>query len=67
MSDILEAIRLFEEASPENPVKLKLCDGTGQHLDLLITDATVDVTLSDVGQADEPIDVSIDYTYEELE
>ena len=67
MNDFLEAINLFEEASPENPVKLKICDGFGQHLDLLVTDATVNVTFLGEIQADEPIDVSIDYTYEELE
>jgi len=67
MSDILEAIRLFEAATSENPVKLRLEDGTGQHLDLLVSDATVTVTVSDGMQADEPINVSIDSTYEELE
>jgi len=67
MNDYLKAIQVFEEASPENPVKLKICDGTGQHLDILVTDATVDVTFSDGMQADEPIDVSIDWTYREIE
>jgi hypothetical protein len=66
MNDFWEATRLLEAASPENPVKLRIKDGTGQHLDILVTDATVDWQLSEI-PGGESIDVSIDCTYGELE
>ncbi len=66
MNDILKAMRLFEAATPENPVKLRVEDGAGQHLDLLALDATVCVKFSDgtLHKADELIDICIGYTYE---
>lgn len=69
MNDLLKAMQALEAASPENPVKLKICDGAGQHLDLLVTDATVDVTFSDeiCHEEDEEIQVTIDTTYEKIE
>lgn len=67
MKDLLEAINLFESASPENPVSLVISNGR-ESLDVTVTDATVDVTFSDgISKGDEAIDVSIDYTYGALE
>jgi hypothetical protein len=61
MNDIFEAKRLLEAATPENPVKFRVKDGTGQHLDIMVTDATVDIKPSMVdGEVDDP-EESIDF------
>ena len=47
--DILEAKDLLEAATPENPVKFRIEDGCGQHLDILVADATVNIKPSPIG------------------
>ena len=68
MKDFWEAKKLLEAATPENPVKLRVKDGCGQHVDVLVTDATVDIKMSDelVEQSDDAdqevqIDMVTDY------
>ena len=46
MSDIFEAKELLEAATPENPVRMRIKDGAGQHVDILVSDATVKVGYS---------------------
>lgn len=46
MPEIMEAKVLLESATPENPVKLKISNGMGQYVDVLVSDATVDIEFS---------------------
>ena len=41
--DFFEAKDLLEAATPENPVKMRLSDGAGQHIDILVFEATVSI------------------------
>ncbi len=59
INDILEAKELLEAATPENPVKLRIRDGCGQHVDVLVSDATVDIKPSLVGE-DESVAINIE-------
>jgi hypothetical protein len=65
--DMLEAKALLEAATPENPVKLRIEDGEGQHVDILVADATVDIKPSEsevVADKDEPIRIDMTAKYD---
>jgi len=71
MMDFFEGKDLLESATPENPVKLRLSDGAGQHIDILVSEATVTVKPSkDDGlvmdlEEGEPIKIEFSYKKEE--
>ena len=64
--EVLEAKALLEAATPENHVKLRVKDGAGQHVDILVSDATVNIKPSRVGdriEEDESIVINIESSY----
>ena len=65
MTTLAEVLTWCESATPENPAKLRVEDGAGQHLDILVTDATVNIKMREdvIMDGDEEIQVSLKAEY----